>query len=691
MYKLPILFLAFMLSMLVTARASSVDIPNIFIKNFTVDDYKASCQNWGLSVAPDGILYVANNMGLLTFDGNTWKHFETPDKAPVHGVTFLNDTIYTISDNSFGGWTRDNMGVMHYHKLHKIPAEVKFKEPPVSIPFELPDEILHGQPSVFTTIGNRYFIGTTNNGLYITSPDGNILRHLSTHDQSLPDNIVRAICIQDTEQIWVAFDNGISQISFSSPIIQLGKRSQIGKLKNATLYNDTLYIQTNIGYFKRTLDASDNFEPVDIRKDTFHLLPQNSVFDSLHVSSVFTDPESLGEFADAEQIYPIGDNLYWLCSHNEAGLFHNDGGKGTLKCRLLLSNYNMNMVTRDQRIYSLNDSLHLISTMQGIALVNIRELIEGSLGSSTPLQISEIKYADKDGEHNLPISSQKFILPYNFQELTIYVGSTIFTPNHQISYMIEGVSSNWSPWQKSGEISFLQLPEGKYVLKVRKYVVKGPYPEIAIPITVRPPWYNTIWAWLLYIITIILTGKYILSYHLRNLQREEKRKLDDKRQAEEKKIQEMKSKILEDELQNKNNELSLQTSALVKRNQAIQKLLDELEHQKDTLGDRYPNKLYARMKGLMEESLNDQADWVLFETHFNSAHRNFIDRLRQQYSDITSGDLRICCLLRMNLSTKEIASLLNVSIRAIELRRYRLRKRLSLDGDTNLIDFLMNF
>lgn len=73
--------------------------------------------------------------------------------------------------------------------------------------------------------------------------------------------------------------------------------------------------------------------------------------------------------------------------------------------------------------------------------------------------------------------------------------------------MIEGVSSNWSPWQKGGEISFLQLPEGKYVLKIRKYVVKGPYLEIAIPITVRPAWYNTIWAWLTYIIAIAVIGK----------------------------------------------------------------------------------------------------------------------------------------------------------------------------------------
>ena len=93
----------------------------------------------------------------------------------------------------------------------------------------------------------------------------------------------------------------------------------------------------------------------------------------------------------------------------------------------------------------------------------------------------------------------------------------------------------------------------------------------------------------------------------------------------------------------------------------------------------------------MEEALNDQADWIQFESYFNRAHQNFIERIRQDYSDITTGDLRICCLLRMNLSTKEIASLLNISVRAVELRRYRLRKRLGLEGDTNLVEFLINY
>ena len=205
-------------------------------------------------------------------------------------------------------------------------------------------------------------------------------------------------------------------------------------------------------------------------------------------------------------------------------------------------------------------------------------------------------------------------------------------------------------------------------MKVRKYVIKGPYPELTLPIEVRPPWYNTVWAWLVYITLVWFLVQAVLRYNLKNLHKEEQEKAEAERQAEQQQMQVIKNRMLEAELQNKNNELTLQTTALVKRNQAIQSLLEELEKQKETLGERYPNKLYIRMKTLMEETLNNQADWVLFESYFNSTHQNFMDRLRQRYSDLTTGDLRICCLLRMNLSTKEIASLMNVSVRAIELR-----------------------
>ncbi|MDR1980397.1 MAG: LuxR C-terminal-related transcriptional regulator [Tannerellaceae bacterium] len=163
------------------------------------------------------------------------------------------------------------------------------------------------------------------------------------------------------------------------------------------------------------------------------------------------------------------------------------------------------------------------------------------------------------------------------------------------------------------------------------------------------------------------------------------------RQVKERKLQELRNERLETELQNKKNELMQQAARMARKSLAMKTLLEELEHQKKMLGHQYPDNLYLRMRSLMEKTLNTHDEQTAFENYFNSAHQDFIKRFREQYKDITSGDLRVCCLLRMNLSTKEIASVLHVSVRAVELRRYRLRKRIGLESDTNLVDFLMGY
>ncbi len=379
MYRL----LTILISFLFTAHAmrASVAIPYVFVKNYTVDDYKASCQNWGFSLTPDGMLYVANNSGLLAFDGNTWKLYSLPGQEEVTGVTNYNDTIYTRNETMLGSWTYDKDGILRYHPLDTVPPEIRFTPPPVEIPFTLPKEIQDAQPSAFATNGTLFFIGTLTQGLYITDSDGTILQHLSLQNQ-LQDNIVRFICVQDNRQIWVALDNGLSQISFDPPITLLGKRSEIGKLVNAGLDGEELYIQTNLGYFKRSLGATSPF--IAVSKAEAQPCFRIEKGPAPTVKKLFRDTEAVGVFADAEHVYPAGDNLYWLSIENEAGLFHVADGIGTLKCRLLFDNYNMNLVTRGKRIIPLNDSLVLVSAMQGTLLVNIRELIGNSLGSTAP-------------------------------------------------------------------------------------------------------------------------------------------------------------------------------------------------------------------------------------------------------------------------------------------------------------------
>ena len=673
--------------LIVCFAVKGATIPAVLIQNYSVKEYKASCQNWDLSVSYNGFIYAANNSGLLSFDGNNWQLHQLPDKSELYHVTYWRDTLYTQGEESLGFWLRDTFGQLHYTPIDHLPPYVTFEKPKVD--FAVPEEIQRLKPTAVAAVGELFFIGTVASGLFITDAEGQIFHHLTINNQ-LQDNIVRAICVQDNTLAWVALDNGITRIEIDPPISMLDKRHHIGKLEDALLHEGKLYIQTNRGYYRFDLQKDELFEPVDATV-VEGFFPTRQASEQLELSRLFTDRESLQQFSHSEDIYARGDDHYWLTTRNEAGLFQLKGGKGILKCRILFTNYNLNMVSNGRRFMALNDSLDLVSAMEGTLLINTRQLITGSLGGLTVPNFSRIHYIDKRGTHAIDPHTQAISLPHNFKELSVYVGTTVFTPNHQISYRLEGVSDEWSDWQNEGVMKFLQLPPGEYRLVVRKYVARGPFPEVRLTIEVRPAWYNTLWAYFGYLLLIGIAIQVGLRVHVARLKRRAQAKLEAERFAEQQRLQQLKSEMLEAELKNKSNELTLQTTALVKRNEAIQSFLKELDEQKHTLGDRYPNKLYNRLRKLMEDGLNDQADWLQFESYFNSAHHNFMERLRQRYADITMGDLRLCCLLRMNLSTKEIASLLNVSVRAIEIRRYRLRKRLSLESDTNLVDFLLKF
>lgn len=682
-----VIYVCLWLMLVATGRLLAAgSIHSLLTRNYTVKEYNASCQNWDIAISDRGYLFAANNSGLLSFDGNNWRLHRLPDKSELYRLTIHNDTLYSRGESSLGYWVMDETGDMLYSPLERLPKGVSLENDNDML-MELPDEIRRLKPTSMASSGELLFIGTASSGLLITNREGKSLHHLTVNNQ-LQDNIVRRVRVQERNLVWLALDNGISRIELDPPVAMVEKRNNIGKLENAGLKDGRLFIETNRGIYSMNPAIDEQFHPVeDI--DPNGLFPKSN--DNKAMPELFSHRESLQRFGDYSEIYPRGDDHYWLTKENEAGLFQLRDGKAILKCRVLFTNYNLNLVSNGKRFIPLNDSLDLVSAMEGTLLINTRRLIEGSLGGLAMPSFNRVSYIDSNGEHIISPESHSISLPHDFQELSVFASTGVFTSNHQISYSLDGVSDEWSEWQNEGVMKFLQLPEGNYELKVRKYVARGPFPEISMRITVRPPWYNSIWAYLLYLTIIAITLHVGLRMHLNKLGREAEAKLEAERINEQQRIQRMRSEMLERELQNKNNELTLQTTALVKRNEAIQSILEELDRQKETLGDRYPNKLYARMRSLVESTLNNQSDWLQFEAYFNSAHNSFMDRLREQYSDITAGDLRICCLLRMNLSTKEIASLMNVSVRAIEIRRYRLRKRLALDADTNLVDFLMRF
>lgn len=675
-----------LLSVLALRASAAEVIPSVFIQNYTVGDYRASCQNWGLSITDEGVLYVANNSGLLTFDGNSWKIHELPEQAVASDVFITENCVLTSGSGLQGEWTRDEFGQLHYKALLELPAELNAQKKDISLPFPFDKQRI----TATAQIDGFYFVGTARNGLFITDSVGQILLHL-TAGNYLQDNQIHDLLVQKDKRLWIAMDNGLALLTLNPPILLLGERSLTGKPERAFLQDGNIYLQSNLGYFKHSLSPNDSFLPLS-EAEAEKIFPPAAEKKRPSLNDLFDETESLGVFANTNRIYPISENSCWLVHKNEAGLFHIEDRKPLLKCRILFDNFNLNLVNRGRSFIPLNDTLHLVSTMQGVVIINSRRILEEGLRSHVQPKTKGIEYTDHSNELcRIQPNMQEVTLPYDFMEFTLYAGTSVFALSQQICYQVEGVSPGWSAWQKDGRISLLQLPPGKYDVRIRGYSIRGPFPETSLLIIVNPPWYDTLWAWIGYTVFIILLVWGGAFLYIRNQKRKTMARLQAERTAEQQRLQQLKNELLQTELQNKNDELTRQTSAHVRKNSLMQSLLEELEKQKNTLKDSYPDKMYKKLRSTIEEGMNDQEDWNAFETYFNSAHRDFTDRLRKQYPDITPGDIRVCCLLRMNLSTKEIASLLNISVRAVELRRYRLRKRMDLEGDTNLTDFLMQF
>jgi AraC family transcriptional regulator, chitin signaling transcriptional activator len=91
----------------------------------------------------------------------------------------------------------------------------------------------------------------------------------------------------------------------------------------------------------------------------------------------------------------------------------------------------------------------------------------------------------------------------------------------------------------------------------------------------------------------------------------------------------------------------------------------------------------------IDRNINNEDDWKFFEEAFNNADKDFLKKIKQDHPELTHNDLKLCAYLRLNLSSKEIAPLLNISVKSVEVKRYRLRKKMDLEHETGLTDYIM--
>ncbi len=297
------------------------------------------------------------------------------------------------------------------------------------------------------------------------------------------------------------------------------------------------------------------------------------------------------------------------------------------------------------------------------------------------------------------IAAQHNALRFNYS-------ATYYQDVNSIEYQfyLDGFEDDWQMWTKKTEKEYTNLNPDTYTFKVRSRNINGFISEVAsYQFTISPPWYATRFAYSVYFLMFVgLLFSLILipkkQFEKEKAQLQEKQEITLKEKEQEYKIIEQQqqaqiSKLEREKLQAKikfkNKELASTTMHLVKKSEMLQKIQEELRKISKATADVATSKSVRKVIRLLTADEDLSNDWQQFEQYFDQVHSNFLQRLREKHPKLTPKDYRLCAYLRMNLSTKEIAPLMNISVRGVEIARYRLRKKLELANQDNLIEFMM--
>jgi len=302
-------------------------------------------------------------------------------------------------------------------------------------------------------------------------------------------------------------------------------------------------------------------------------------------------------------------------------------------------------------------------------------------------------------------------LAYALNSLRFQCSSVVYGQDNTIeySYHLEGFDKDWSAWSKRTEKDYTNLPPGEYVFSIRcRNNFNNESPPAHFAFRILPPWYRTWWAYTIY--GLLLTGLFYLLYkqqqhkYRRQQQQQllsQQRKYDEEQKRlqmqyllelseSDKQIAQLRNEKLQSEVAHKNSELASSAMSLVHKVEILSKIKEDLVQFRETAGVEKGLKEFQKIIKLIDGELNDAQEWEQFVRHFDNVHTDYLKKLKLYCPDLTTSELKLAAYLRLSLSTKEIAQLMNISTRGVETSRYRLRKKLGLTNEeASLYDFLI--
>lgn len=427
----------------------------------------------------------------------------------------------------------------------------------------------------------------------------------------------------------------------------------------------------------------------------------------LQKDSVLT--KKVGHYGTAVRMLPTPAKDVWFFTSDFLALARHNGHGGWTLDSMSYNGIKSQLLTGLGMNNCLDSTHTLLNGKDGFYYVSNNEK---AFKHRYPLIIRQIVATGKDSilyAESPGMKTATVRIPHSLNSIKIQFVMPEYRGSQAVTYQcfLEKYDSHWGNPQYLNQKEYTQLGKGNYVFHVRaRNLIDGIVTEKTVKIKILPAWYETWFAYLVYIVLLFLAFRAIMKLMTRRANKELQRVKKEKelqlkeqeatfaaeKEKKEKEVVKLRNQQLEMELKHKASEIADSTMNLVRKNDMLQAIDDSMEDLSEGIR-REDSKasLTKKISDIRKEIYlhqNDDENWDKFEQNFNLVYDNFMAKLTARYPNLKLNDIKLCAYLKMGLSSKEIASLLNTAVRSVETARYRLRKKLNLNSGENLSDFI---
>ncbi|MBK7409850.1 MAG: hypothetical protein IPJ40_18470 [Saprospirales bacterium] len=244
----------------------------------------------------------------------------------------------------------------------------------------------------------------------------------------------------------------------------------------------------------------------------------------------------------------------------------------------------------------------------------------------------------------------------------------------QYAYRLEGFEEKWNQVDSKHRLAtYTNLDTGDYTFQVKATNNSGIWTNkpAELVISISPPFWRAWWFRL--ILSLIVVGSIVFILTYLDAKRREKHQKELMKVEQEMLL--LKNERLSEEVQEKNAQLSAALLQTAHKNTSLDHLKKQLvEIGQDKIADVEQKKEIRQLVRKIDFELSSEDYWEQFQLNFDQVHQQFSQSLHLRHAQLTPNEIRLCCLLRINMTNKEIASIQNISLSAVEKSKYRLKK-----------------